>query len=655
MANHQIPSDVTISVEDFLSSGWKNILADAGIDSHSSMWQALSAAARSAMEAGELKHGKVLWLLADACSMMLSPHSPNEPFKPFMVIDGKRSALPEDFSDTDINFFAGIVDHVDDARLKARLADLVWLRQKPRNTKFALVAIENYRATPLDVESWVRDGRESWERAIGLAKMLRAAAVTQFSEMEEKIVGVFNSATRENGYLALWLSELLKKNGLAQDRLAQIAARLNDLAREFENEGDLHRARDYFSSSIEWFKVINDDAKIAEATVALAETWVKEAISRTSTDQPSHMVAASFYENAIQTYRTIPRTERTSYRVDERIAELRADLNESGEKSLGEMGEITSPGIDITQLIEHARSMVHGKSPTEALIAFVSLHRGVDFEAYRNSAIAQLRRFPLQAMFASTTISRDGRVVAKRPGFSLTGGASADDEIVIRSEMVKNYGMLIGLVVQSEIIPALEVLLLEHRLQERDFISLARRSPIVPPGRERLFGKALAMGYDTDFAGAIHVLVPQIEHMVRFHLKQAGVKTTNLDSDGIENENGLSTLMKAPEVDEVFGKNIAFEIRAIFCDEFGPNLRNELAHGLLDDEMCQSSFAIYAWWLALKLVLIAWWNAGRAKQNESSDTSESVEQTPSDQPQPRPNNAVGLGETPTSCNGARWR
>jgi hypothetical protein len=31
--------------------------------------------------------------------------------------------------------------------------------------------------------------------------------------------------------------------------------------------------------------------------------------------------------------------------------------------------------------------------------------------------------------------------------------------------------------------------------------------------------------------------------MVRWHLKAAGVKTTNLDKDGIENENSLSSLV----------------------------------------------------------------------------------------------------------------
>jgi hypothetical protein len=106
--------------------------------------------------------------------------------------------------------------------------------------------------------------------------------------------------------------------------------------------------------------------------------------------------------------------------------------------------------------------------------------------------------------------------------------------------------------------------------------------------------------------------------MVRFHLKNAGVKTTNLDIDGIENEIGLSTLMGLPETETVFGKDISFELKALFCDALGPNLRNELAHGLLDDDSFQSIHAIYAWWMGLRLVVNPFWNAARKIEGNKS-------------------------------------
>lgn len=616
MSDQRYSADLFITMEDFAACGWKETLTAISREGYSSMWQAFSTAARAAIDENRQSNGKVLWLLADACSMMLSPKSQNEPFKPITVFHDRRSAIPDDLADADILYFAEISDAIDDVWLKARLSDLVWLKLKPRNVKFALAAIDCYRLIPLDTETWLRGGRECWERAISLARMLKAGAGTRLSEMEDTVSQALVTATAGDGFLAVWLADMLESNGLGRDQKIPIAQKLDTLAQEFAGMGDIHRSRELFSAAAKWFERAGDETKAAAMIVEVAEGWVKEAIARTSTDSPSHMVAASFYENAIQTYRTIPRTERGVHRVDERITELRSHLNDSGERSLGEMGLISTPGVDISQLVDNARKAVSGKLATEALLAFANLHRGAKVDEMRKSSLERMQQFVFSSLFSSTVLSRDGRVIAKRPAMSLGGEPSPDDEVAIRAEMVRDYGILVSIVVQGDVWPALEVLLLEHRLREADFVGLARQSPIVPKDRAELFGKALFAGYDRDFVTALHLLIPQIEHMVRVHLKQAGAKTTNLDKDGIENENGLSTLMDMPEAEIVFGKDLAFELNTLFCDAFGPNLRNELAHGLLDADACHSPFAIYAWWLGLRLVFNAWWNMAHKNTTE---------------------------------------
>ncbi|HBO8906751.1 TPA: DUF4209 domain-containing protein [Pseudomonas aeruginosa] len=622
MENQRYPVDLIVSAEDFTNCGWKEVLDQTSREGYSAMWQALSASARTAMEEGRNEHGKVLWLLADASSMMLVPASQNEPFRPIAVFHDRRSVIPDDLTESDIAFFSEVVDSIDDAWLKARLADLCWLKRKPKSVAHALAAIDAYRVIPLDTETWVRGGRECWGRAISLARMLKAGAGDRAQQMEASILNALDTAVCQDGFLGLWLADLLKTNGMARDHRTVIAKRLESLAREFDSTGDMHRAREYFSAASDWYRLSADESKAAEMTVSVAEGWVKEAIDQTSLSTPSHMVAASFYENAIQTYRSVPRTERAAFRVDERIAELRTHLNDSGERALGEMGVISTPGVDISEIAENARKAVSGKSPIDALKAFANLHRGAGVDELRKSALNRMRQFPLQSLFAATVMSRDGRVIAKRPAMGLGGETTDSDEIAIRAEVVRDYGILVSIVVQGDIWPALEAMLLEHRLREADFVDLARNSPIVPKGREGLFGKALFQGYERDFVSALHLLIPQIEHMVRVHLKQAGTKTTNLDKDGIENENGMSTLMDLPEAETVFGKDLTFELKTLFCDSFGPNLRNELAHGLLDEDACHSPYAIYAWWLGLRLVFNTWWNAAHTINAETGSDSD---------------------------------
>lgn len=81
------------------------------------------------------------------------------------------------------------------------------------------------------------------------------------------------------------------------------------------------------------------------------------------------------------------------------------------------------------------------------------------------------------------------------------------------------------------------------------------------------------------------------------------VLTSNIDRDGIENENGLTTLLNNERAEEIFGEDLLFELRAVFTEPVGPNLRNEVAHGLLNDRSSTNIACVYSWWMILRLVV----------------------------------------------------
>lgn len=616
------PESTQIGPEDFRGSGWKEVLKSTTREGYPDMWHAFSAAARQAIEGKKTAEGKALWLLADACSMMLNSASVNEPFKPIMVMEGNRSVLPDDFQEIDVKLFSQIAEEVDDVWLRARLADLVWLLQRPRDPKYARLAIDAYRAIPLDVDNWLRGGRDCWDRAIRLALMLGKGAGDRIEQMDVSILEAFESARSEDGFLALWLANSMTEYGLGRSKQGEIAKKLETFARSFEAGGDLHRAREYFDVSAKWFQKSGEETKVIEMVVCVAEDWVKEANARISSHQPSHMAAAQFLQRAIQQYRTIPQAERGVYKVDERIAELRAQLTAAGEKSLGEMKRIESSSIDLAEVAEKARDGVRGKTVADALARLVDGSSIARVSQLREFSERMLREHPLQAMFSSTHMSRDGRVVARQPGANLADTTAQETQERVWEGMIQQHDIGVEITVQGQILPALEVLHIEHRLREIDFVGIASQAPIIPPGREKLFGKALFAGYEKDFISSLHMLVPQIENMVRWHLKSQGVKTTTLDSKGIESENGLSTLMEIPEATKIFGEDWAFELKALFCDPVGPNLRNEIAHGLLDYDAFWSVHVVYAWWLSLKMVV----STARSAGSQSSDIANSNKQ-----------------------------
>ena len=211
MSHSDNQEELVLTSEGFAGCGWKEVLAGSDREEYSFISQAFSAAAKQAIDEDHQAHGKVLSLLAGACSMMLSSDSFNEPFKPFMESsDGRRSIIPDDLSKTDVAFFAEIVETIDDPWLKARLADLAWLMQNPRDVKFALAAIDSYRTISLDPGTRVRDRDTCWQRAINLARMLGAGAGERLAEMEASIIKAFTLVTRQDGFLGYRLADLLK-------------------------------------------------------------------------------------------------------------------------------------------------------------------------------------------------------------------------------------------------------------------------------------------------------------------------------------------------------------------------------------------------------------------------------------------------------------
>ena len=78
-------------IDAFKNSGWQAVLNDVDRFGYTYASQALFEAAKKAEENGNELHGKVLRLLAHACSMMLSPNKRNDPFDPAFVWLGRRS------------------------------------------------------------------------------------------------------------------------------------------------------------------------------------------------------------------------------------------------------------------------------------------------------------------------------------------------------------------------------------------------------------------------------------------------------------------------------------------------------------------------------------------------------------------------------------
>jgi len=599
----QAEEQISLTEDDFLGSNWRETISSAGNHAYSSLFHAFSKSSASYEGKNEILKSHIMRLLSQACSMMIDAKSINEPFTPIWqdFQAGRRSAIPDDFTEAELAFFESILEHIDEPMLRGRLADILWLCKKPKDPHYARIAIDAYISYPIKTDTWRRDIDKCWERASRLC--LQIKDYTKIEAIEEQLYAAFQLDYPESPFMPLWLSQLLDRLSLGKDKLGEIATRLYSIAQELQQRNNFDGARSYLELAAKKFQQGRDEKAWLDSLVLVAECFELEADQRALGASPSQMASNSFYENTIQAYRRIPVKHRAAYDVENKMRTLREKLSKSGEASLREMGLIQTPGIDIKEMVEASQAHVTGKKRVEeALMYFTGLSGVSNYESLRKNAEESIAQHPLSALFGSKHMSADGRVVAKTPSLDLKGKDDQSNQTAVRRQIFQHFSINMQLAVESEILPALRQMLMEHRVTRDLLEALCYHSPLVPPNREKLTATALWFGFEYDFSNAIHLLCPQLEHMVRVKLKEAGAHTSNVDKDGIENENGLSTLLDLPEAVSVFGKDIIFEIKAVFADALGPNLRNEVAHGLLDDNAASSIGSIYAWWMVLRLI-----------------------------------------------------
>lgn len=129
-------------------------------------------------------------------------------------------------------------------------------------------------------------------------------------------------------------------------------------------------------------------------------------------------------------------------------------------------------------------------------------------------------------------------------------------------------------------------------------------NPLVPRGRERLFADGLVAGFYGDLVQATHLLAPQLEHAIRVLLQRLGERVSGLDQYGLQPEFGLNKLLYLPRLKEVLGEDVVFALRGLMVEPAGGNIRNRMAHGLMNDGEFHAWPVMYLWWLTLRLCLL---------------------------------------------------
>ena len=544
---------------------------------------------------------KVLFytILQIVTSVYLNPSDINMPYKPFFVSSQRRSYALEDLTEDGISFLKDFLLLTENNILKGRIADILWLRGQ--GFEYAKTAISCFRQYPKTEETWYDGAADVWERTIRMLLRFGRGLQAEFEAVQRDFFSLFLSLPYvKTGYI-FDLSRFLILLKVAQESAQKVIDKLSEFKNNAYHEKDWFVLQDFYNELLAWYSYTNNDDEIFKLHAEKAEYFVEQAKTRES------LAAAEFYSSAIKEYRMIPSTYRTQFDVEKKITEIHNAMDTSRINAMHGMVPI-SGSFPMDNLGDYLNSCANKISHNDFYTALFNLSNICPLpkeDKYKEDAIKMLQEHPLMAILGTGYISSLGGLEAKTPGIELSGIDSVQNEIPVFHQMLKTYELYMTVSAQTAILHSLDTFNMEHKISLQQIIDICSYSTVVPHNRIYLWARGLYHGFNYDFADSIHLLTPQIENMVRVLMRQAGLNTSQISGDQIhtESEIGLSNLLKDPNINKVLSKDYVFNLQAIFSEKPGPNLRNEIAHGLLETSVACSPLAIYAWWFVLKLVV----------------------------------------------------
>jgi len=573
-----------LTKDDFINSHWQDVVNSSEKKDCLTYDRAFWKKAQEAKEAGNVREQAVFEILAAVSSAAIKPESTEEFF----------ADVFRNLTDEHLDFLAEIAPEISDPELQARVADILWVRR--RDYRMAQLAVTAYLQSATQLEN-----PEKWnycfnriERALRLARTIKY----QYEAVVAHIEAVLD---RYNGEDPLWLSaklmELLQEYRLGDPtKYAALAEKAATLA---ESAHDWRRARAYWDIKARWHLLEKDREKELAASMLAAETYVKEAEDALHRTPPSYLVASRFMQQCVEAFRSIRGTKEETADAKSRSEEVHKLLLQYQEESRKEL-LTSSYETDISKLVEQARAHVKGKDFQDALFALSLLGSPTNVSQLRQQVQEQTREIILSDFFPTVMMNDMGKVIARQPS-SVFSKNPNETEAATRFEMNRNAVHYQTLLAQAFIEPARDQINLEHAVRLNDLFPIVTNSPFVPPNREYLFAKGLYAGLTGDFFTSTHILIPQIENSIRYLLWQRGVITSGLDDSGVQNEHNLNSTLYRPEIASIFDEDTLFDLKCLLVEHSGSNLRNRMAHGLINDSEFLSPLMSYLWWFTLRL------------------------------------------------------
>jgi hypothetical protein len=484
--------------------------------------------------------------------------------------------------------------------MRARYADLVWdltaaITKGHRPHEYALIAIDayidatekSYYTIEIEAAGWLK-------RALNLAlsvgdKDRQRRAVDAIFALYDRV------AVADPHLIGVWTFpfDVLydKKDLLAPEQESRLIADLEAMLVRTSGAGkaaefDPFGAQAASDRLARYYKRHNNRAEVERVIKTYGQAFAK--ISK----EASPMLAMAWLQPVIERY------EQEGLKAD--AEQLQLMSAEKGKNVASDLKEVSTKvelkKEDVDKVVEH---LISGDLKT-------SFGRIAEYFIPKAGAarklLDQMRTdAPFLSIIPINVLASDGHTTAR------IGSLDEDADGRLHKQLAETIGFY-----QPFLVHILAKLREKYAATTESILDFLCESPLFAENRSGLLRDGLLAYEQEDFVKAIHVLVPQIEQILRNFLGNLGRPTlkTVRNHPGLMDAKSMNDILGDEQMRKVLTENLWRYLEVVYIDKRGLNLRNDLAHGLLSPNVFNRSLADRVFHTLLALSLMRAQNGG---------------------------------------------
>lgn len=506
----------------------------------------------------------------------LSTHGyPPVRFSPLMTgrsEEGQEVKFPDlerDFPKESLEYYKKRTSVANNPINKARYSDVIW--ELDKDVEFARLAVDAYLdCCPAYLDNgWDSELADSLHRALSIAIMINdGVLITKALEEHYQVIGILQER-RTYRYLIEIIRSILRlerRTDINIDYDELITFIEESISYYFENEPDsFHLQRSFLTLEEEIWKIRRDEDSRKKIRVRVAESFVEEAEWKRKHYPKGNMVAATIFQNAMQEY-----VDLGGY--PERVEELKIKIKEANEAAAeSEYSQIsTEVEIPRREIEEYIEEVYKGISTID-VFCLMSGDKNLlpSYEEAREVAIKHSKEFVFQHLVPLSLIR--GNIKVKE---------ISEEEEKLEYGAINNLILNYKLIANTLLNSIFELLEKEHSNYINELERYLSESQIIDKERLELINRGLTAYKNEDYVASNHILVFQIEGIVRDLLGKTGLPTFIYRS-GEMRERMMNDVLSALFQTEGIDKDLIKFMEVFLCDIRGENYRNDIAHGLV--------------------------------------------------------------------------